>query len=174
MAYNAPPTQSTGNVIGATAWNRLGDNDKWFADEHATCIVYRSAVQSVPNATDTTVLWTVNLFDNSAIHSTSVNTGRFTAPVGGLFVAMASIGWAADVDGMRHIRWTTNSGGSGGALGIDSRMAVTGGHLTYQQATARLFLSAGDYVELVSYQSAGNALDIATSSTVTFQWARTL
>lgn len=173
MAFSAPPSQTTGDVIGATAWNRLGDNDKWLASDHPICIAYRSSTQTVLDATDTTVTWTNNLVDNSAIHSTSVNTSRFTAPVDGMYHAVAGVGWSADADGTRHLRWQVTGTGVGGLTGIATGPASPGGQPTYQQTTAEVFLAAGAYLELIAYQNAGNSLTILVSATAVFRWVRT-
>lgn len=171
MAYSAPPTQATSDVIGATAWNRLVNNDLWFATDHPACSVALIGSIAPADTTVAVVPFDLNVFDNTAMHSTTVNNSRFTVPVAGWYRFTGSVAWETNGTGYRHIGWRI--GGAGATHGTDSRMGVTG-DATYQTAVCDVQLTAGQYMELLVLQNSGFALGVTVNFTAaTVQWIRT-
>jgi hypothetical protein len=172
VAYSTPATQTTGDVIGATAWNVLVANSKWGNEIDSTggptCWVSRSSTVAIPNAAITSVTWNSHAWDNAGIHSTSVNPNRFTAPIDGVYLAHLWINWDANGTGIRVGEFLID----GVDLNASDVRTAVPGFTTGQGCTGIVSLSAGHYIEAVAYQSSGGSLSIGVNSFVYFQWIR--
>lgn len=119
--------------------------------------VFNSANLSIPNAADTVLTFNSETYDDAAFHSTSVNTGRLTAPATDDYWIGFLLRFASNGTGIREVTLRLN-----GATGI--------GYATYSSPTASASvtltlnrpwsMTAGDYVEIVAFQNSGGALDI--------------
>jgi hypothetical protein len=126
--------------------------------------VFKSAAQSIPNATWTTLTFDSESFDTDAFHSTSTNTSRITIPSGkaGKYSVQWQVVYVQNSTGNRNTRLTVN--GSNAAYGTWINAVV--GDPTSISASALLNLSAGDYVELLIGQGSGGALDASGNEAV--------
>jgi hypothetical protein len=172
MAYSTPATQSTGDVIGATAWNTLVDDAKWLAEAGAAgkplCRAYRSSAVSIANNAITAIAWNANQVDNAGSHSTAVNTSRFTAPFTGWYRVMTNVQWAANGSGVRITRVYLNGSGT-----PDSSEGPANGNGVFdlgQTAVALVYLTLGQYAEVLVYQSSGGALNVQSLSFASFEF----
>lgn len=174
MAYSSPPVQSSGDVIGATAWNRLGSNDKWMAesstDGRPICKAYRTSTFSVSTNVNTALPINFNQLDNAGCHSTAVNPSRFTAPVDGWYRMITYVSWPANITGCRQIEIIA---GGGGLEARDARSAAVAPCPTSQNCEAWMDMTAGQYAEVVVFQTSGGALVVDTLSFVLFEWMAT-
>jgi hypothetical protein len=120
--------------------------------------VYKSASQSIPNATWTTLTFNSESFDTDGFHDTSSNTSRMTIPSGkgGKYLVQWQAVWDPNATGSRNTKITLN-GGTDVAYGTWS-MALTGaGSSTIHANTAVLSLSVADYIEIqIGQESGGN------------------
>jgi hypothetical protein len=110
--------------------------------------------------------WTTILFGGEAVdtdpdsvggHSTTTNTGRYTARYAGLYLVAGHISYAANAAGSRYARWTVNGTtrpGSSGVVGYNP----TGGAIAAHAPTMVLVLAVGDYVELQGFQNSATTL----------------
>lgn len=123
------------------------------------CRVYNSAAISAANVTTTNLTFNSERFDTDAFHSTVTNTGRITVPTGkaGKYVIYGSCNWAADADGFRLLYIFLNNTTVIAATGFK---ASDGGNVSYAAVATEYALAVGDFVELVSFHSAGNALNV--------------
>jgi hypothetical protein len=125
------------------------------------CSLYKTAVQSISNDTNTIINWDAEYFDTNSFHDNSVNNSRITIPSGkgGKYLITGQMSFAADSDEQRIARIYKNG--------------VSAGILTAQRAsiapdsTAASFawlinLVANDYIELSVYQNGGGSLDFKT------------
>lgn len=127
----------------------------------------QTATQTLTTGTFTTITFTTeDLDDNpdgSTSHSTSVNTGRFTAVYAGWHTFRGAVTFAADTSGVRDSRWTKN--GAAVSASAAGTLPLTGGATTGLKArTLGIFLDVADYVELQAYHSKGSNLDTVSSS----------
>ncbi len=135
-----------------------------------TCAAFNNAAQSVPDNAFTVVTFNTNDFDTNSIHSTSVNTGRFTAPVTGFYLAFSSLqfaGSAAQQYVMQcRVNGTTviNGGGTStlGSAGINESVFYV----------AAISLTANDYIEFMAFQNSGGNLNILGAASPTQYNAR--
>jgi activator of 2-hydroxyglutaryl-CoA dehydratase len=127
--------------------------------------VYKSAAQSIPNDTLTTVTWNSEDFDTNSFHSTATNTGRFTIPTAGKYLINAMIGW--DTTGSTTTKTVTLR--KNGADLFKSNGLGTGSD--YQSQSLQYIFSAAvnDYFEILCYQTTGAAVNILQNANSTYQ-----
>jgi len=122
------------------------------------CQLWKSANQSISNATYTAITFDNENFDTDSFHSTSSNTSRITIPVGldGKYLVTFTAGYNANSTGIRGSALHKN-----GALAfVMFQVSASSAADTFFGSSQIMNLSAGDYVELFLYQSSGGALDV--------------
>jgi hypothetical protein len=185
-ALQASPTALSGawdfsaaaTVSVATA--SLGDNDTSAASTafvqsalgnpnstRPSCSLWHSATQSIPNATDTALLFDSEINDNDSMHSTTTNTSRITAQTPGTYTFFASVEFAGNATGYRQITLIKNGTDY---LAMDNRLA-NAAVVTRCTIGVSVTLNAGDYVEVWAYQTSTAALNVSLS-TATFPYSR--
>lgn len=119
------------------------------------CRVYQGSAQTISNITETTLLFDTEAFDSDTMHSTSSNTGRITFTTAGLYIVAATLGMASDVDGYREINFRVD-----GTTYIHTvRMMAINGASSYTHAMTLYRFTAGQYVEMRIWHSAGGNLN---------------
>lgn len=158
MAFTTPATSTAGTVLTASYLNTyVRDNVAWMATDSPTCRVYNSAAVSIANNTVTSTTYDSERFDNSAMHSTSANTGRITVPSGGGGKYLVGLGgeFASNSSGERamfiRLNGTTDIG--------QSRTTQSGGANWGQTILTVYAMSAADYAEARVFQNSGGALN---------------
>jgi hypothetical protein len=120
--------------------------------------VYNSANISVANNTVTALTFDSERYDTTSFHSTSVNTGRLTAPTDGYYAIGAHIVHDANATGVRSLFLRLNGATFIGAIEVNA--GTTGGRGTVLSVSTTYQLSATDYVEVIAYQTSGGALNV--------------
>jgi hypothetical protein len=118
--------------------------------------VTHASGQVVPNATAATLSFDSERYDTAAMHSTSSNTSRLTAPVTGIYEVTANVRWSGAQFTAGASTVTLRKNGSGLVAweedaGNDANLITT---------TARL--AAGDYLEVVVSQTSGSSKTIGS------------
>lgn len=113
--------------------------------------VFNSAVIGVANTTVVALTFDSERYDSDALHSTSSNTGRLTAPIAGKYHIGTSVAWSSAAGGMRLVSIRIN-----GTTEIATQFSLAG----LQSVSADYELAAGDYAEVIVYQDAGGPIDI--------------
>lgn len=145
-----------GDILTAAFCDQARDNGEFLIDP-PTCSVYGSAVQSIPNSTDTAMLANSEYFDNDAMHSTSSNTSRITAQTAGRYLLISSVSYAASAAARVLTRFRINGTTT---YSTDSRAAIGGATPDQVSITRTFVLAAGDYVETIVNQNSGGASDV--------------
>jgi hypothetical protein len=166
MAYTTPATSVAGTVLTASYLNTyVRDNVSWLATDSPACRAYNNAAFT-HNSSGNWLAVTLNSerFDNAAMHSTSVNTARFTVPTGGdgKYLMAGSLGWASNATGEREIGLGINGIATfaalqGGALANSSINANCSAMAVYQMAAA-------DFYQMCAFQSSGGSLNVSTQA----------
>lgn len=122
-------------------------------------LAYNSVVQSIPNSAWTTLTFDTNYYSAPpTIHSTTVNTSRFTANSGGDWLTMGNVMFAASgAGGLRGLRVLVN--GATTTPGIYSYSAPSSTFQTTASVAVWGNLNPNDYVEFQAFQDSGGALN---------------
>jgi hypothetical protein len=181
MATMVPKTivDAKGDLIAATAADTVdrlavGANDtvltadsstatglKWAAPAIPTargCSLYRTADQSIANSTATYISWNTELYDTDAYHDNSVNPTRITIPsgLGGKYLISTTLPYAVNGTGQRVGYIQKN--GSLLYLTAQGNLSATVGTFVDYVYTAEL--TAGDYIEIQTFQDSGGSLNV--------------
>jgi hypothetical protein len=174
-----------GDLIAGTADNTIarlavGANDtvltadsstatglKWAAPTTATfsgCKLYKSAAQTINNATTTVLTWNSETFDIGGYHSTVTDTSRITIPSGksGYFQICANARWAINSAGAREFGIQDKNGTN---IIIVTQPSIADEYIG-QSVSTIIYADATDYFEVRVYQSRGGTLDIRGGSIV--------
>lgn len=118
--------------------------------------VVRSTNYTLINNSVAALTFDAERTDTDAIHSTSVNTDRLTAPVAGVYLIGGSTRYATNAVGVR----TTYIEQNGSVIiGLDTKAGISG-TLTDISLNTLYYLNAGDYVRLMIFQTSGGNLDV--------------
>jgi hypothetical protein len=131
-------------------------------------VLRASAAQSVVTATFTALTFDTEDADTEGGHSTSSDTSRYNVPRTGWWDCTGTIVWGASVTGLRIVQWYVNGVPKNqGTTQVPT--VTTGGSGTTITAAARLYLVAGDYIELYGYQTSGGNLN--ATGYAQYMWA---
>jgi len=135
---------------------RMGVMENGIYDAHYRPTVRVKSTTTLTPATATwgTLLFDAEDFDAQALHSTSSNTGRITASLTGIYLFGCTVQFAANVTGIRILKFVQNGVTD---IGANSEPA-SGTGTTYLHLTAAAYLVAGNYVEAQVYQTSGAGL----------------
>lgn len=143
--------------VPVTGWssNTLMSQD---ADTRVVAARYsKSSSQSISTATATDVTFNTKNFDTHAAFDTS--TGKFTAPVAGVYNVSAQIEFATVASGDRRVRLYKN----GSLYSVLALNAGTG--VAYINGSDKVQLNAGDYITINVLQSSGGSINISGNGT---------
>lgn len=127
---------------------------------------YRTATQSIPDSTDTTVTFpsgsATEEYDTDEYHSDATNTGRMVIQQDGYHEVQGSIEWATSGVGNRNLSLVhvAAAGGTETVLDQDRLTAPGGGAQEFQDVHGEGYWLKGDYLILRVNQTSGGALNI--------------
>ena len=132
-------------------------------DNTASVRVYKSGAQTIANGTVTAVTWDTEKFDSDGMHDNSTNNSRLTAIVSGKYIVGATLVYSEIEDHMIAILIKKN--GSEYIAGTEQNTPTVGsGFHNGISVTTMIDLGAGDYVETITEQRRGSALDIIVAN----------
>jgi hypothetical protein len=122
--------------------------------------VYSTTNQAITNTTLTTLTWDLESIDTDGFHDNSTNNSRFTIPTGktGKYRVYCRIGNGVSTAGMRQLRLFKN----GSYVTYLCNNFVVGNDGMSFSGEYILSLTAGDYVEVKTYQNSGGSLTVGT------------
>ena len=118
--------------------------------------VYHNAAQSISNSTWTALAFNSEICDTDGFHDMVTNNSRLTVIQAGTYFIGGSIGFAVHGTGTRGALLRLNGTTYLSVVNVPTIA-------TYNPAvnvTAMRVLSAGDYVELMAWQSSGGGLEV--------------
>lgn len=175
MAYTDPATihDPASSTAPPASWgDTVRDDLEWFANDKPRARVYNSAnITHTTNGAAQVVTFNSERYDVGGCHSTSSNTGRLTVPSGGggLYAIGACIGWAANASGIRAASIRVNGSV---LIATEETPAFSANSTPKHNLYTEWELAAGDYVEVLAYQSSGGSLNIAANSGSPEFWFR--
>lgn len=158
-AFVSPAGAAGGTVVDGPDWN--ADHDlSAFLPTFIGCKIKETTAQSISdNAGVVAMTSNEEVFDTNGFHDTVTNNTRITIPtgLGGYYYFYAEVLAANDTTaGYIHIELRTDGTTQLGDVRVPR---LTVGISTLVQASAFGSFTAGQYVELMVSQQAGNALD---------------
>lgn len=136
--------------------------------------VSRSAVQSIPNATDEAVIWTEASGTNPwSMWDNTNNTTRtvITVPIPGYYSATFYGAFVNNTTGLREAAIQTSADGVSWAFGSRLRIPTLATGLTDVPVTLpATALSAGHRIRVLVNQNSGGALDLQTTAHLSVQY----
>jgi hypothetical protein len=149
--------------VGAQVW-LISDGSDIFAIGHLAprgvpaLQVGRSAVQSIPNSTETAITFTTEVgTDPWVLWAASPNPTRITAPLDGWYTFTGWVSFAANTTGIRGVK-VRSQGTTAQAMQRVSTSSAGTTDLTVM--TGPVSLAASNYVELTVEQTSGGNLDV--------------
>lgn len=121
--------------------------------------VYNSADIALTTGAATALTFNSERYDVGLLHSTSVNTGRITILVAGVYDIGGCIRFESNATGVRDLYVRLNGTTT---LVADRRNAVNGEE-TIISVNGAYALAAGDYVELIARQTSGGNLNVTAT-----------
>lgn len=162
------PAPITWSAATSLLWSRLNTEIRDAINFFLACPsvrAYHTVSQSIPNAAATALLFNSERWDTDSMHSTSSQTSRITFNTAGVYVIGGCVAWDMNNPyvGLRSLRIRLN--GTTDVL-IDDRYSGTSanGIQIHHSVETVWRVAAGDYVELVAYQSAGGGLSVLVSN----------
>jgi len=123
-------------------------------ESRPSCRVYKTAMQSIPSATDVVLTFDIELFDTGDMHSNSVNNDRITIVEPGIYLIVGHVGYVINSSGYRAASIRKN----GVAECQVTSPATT--EYTLLNPSALIKCVAGDYLQLITSQNSGVALNV--------------
>jgi hypothetical protein len=159
--YTAAGSAVAGDVYTAAAHNVIVTNVNNFIVP-PIARVRRATNQSIPNATDTFVSWTIEDIDTDGMFTATSDT--ITIQTAGVYIVTTSVYFAANATGQRVVNMMKSPSSVS-----DLAAAFAQSWFPVASATNPSTLSAsgvvncivGDTIKIVAYQTSGGALNIA-------------
>lgn len=158
----APHTWTAGDDATSAYLQTLTDAINFLKDP-PRCRAWQSVSQNCTTGTETAITFTSEDVDTDGIHSTTVNTSRFTCVTAGRYKFVGSVGIAGNANGTRTVRLKLN----GATTKVAVRQAGNATN-TFLEVTEDILLVAGDYIELTMQQDSGSTLATSAATDVTF------
>lgn len=131
------------------------------------CKVYQSASQSIPNNTSTYLQFNSEYWDTESIHNNVTNNTRLTCRTAGKYLVVGQCVFEANAAGVRQVVVQQNRGDI--PAGNSILPSAGGGTPTIVVVSTIFNLAIGDYVEMLTYQNSGGALDAQADTLLMMQ-----
>ncbi len=152
-------------IAGGSPYNPIIFGGSVQIDGQPHCWALHSTTQSLANNSWDPLSLDTDGVDVGAMHSTVTNTSRITIPTGqgGYYAIVAQVGFALNSTGIRGVGIRLN-----GSSILHSQIFPaynTGAELHTIQASFHHTAAAGDYYEVVAFQTSGGALNVGSATT---------
>lgn len=162
--WTTPATYAVGDVYTAATVNLyVRDNTSWLGSDKPKVHVYTTNSQSVATSTVTPIQFGAELYDNRGIHSTTYSNSKIIIPsgMGGLYIMTGVFSMVQSGTGYQTAAWRFN--GTPTYEGRSDKVANAGVQLS-NIATYMVEVPAGEYFELIAFQTSGGPLNVLADS----------
>jgi len=125
--------------------------------------VRNSIELSIPDGVQTIITFDTEVSDINDMHDSNENTGRLLALRSGVYIITGELGYYGDAIGERQLFIVKNGAVVIGISSVTDLNTVA----PYISLSTTVFLDAGDYVELQTYQNSGGTLNIGAGEDYT-------
>jgi len=122
----------------------------------AGALVFHTINQTIPNTTETTLVFDSEVFDTDVIHDNAVNNDRLTCKTPGKYLVQAGAGYLTSAVGRRRLRLYKN----GARQATNTLPVLAADFSAWIEISTTVELAVGEYMTIASYQSSGGNLDI--------------
>lgn len=131
-------------------------------------LVAKTASQSVPNSTDTTLTWNSETYDTDNIHNNVTNNTRLTVPAG-VTRAILRVNLSLQVStvGRRNVSILKN-GTTFPGMGYVGTQGASSNPMGISLLSSTISVIAGDFFEVILNQSSGGNLNVLAESRTSF------
>ena len=161
------PVFPAGTAASSAALTQCAAAAQWLCYTRPLTQLQQTAVQSIPNSTNTAITW-AKLLDRDGGFTASTT---YTAQTPGFYLLTACICYAANSTGARWCWFTVTTGPNnpaGAGVTASFALAAIGGVATVPTSVVskslvpqRVYI--GDYFQVLAFQSSGGALSTSTS-----------
>jgi hypothetical protein len=154
------PWTVTSLAVGSAGQHTVSDDGIVTNTAQPRATAYRAtSAQSILNNTLTAIQLNAEAFDIGGMHDLAVNNTRVTIPAAssGVYLAIGSVRYAANATGLRSAQIRLNGTT---IVQAEQRAGADAAIPTFVQTMTLQTLIAGDYLELMAYQTSGGALDV--------------
>lgn len=123
--------------------------------EFYACKVNRTTEPTLSSASTTVITWQSASLNNGALWSAGLPS-RLTAQQTGVYLLTATTAWASHSSGRRGVSWRLN----GSATIFDMQFTEAQISNPRQNGTELIWLTVGDYIEVMAYQGSGGNLNL--------------
>lgn len=141
--------------------NILNSSSSSSADKHFSR-VYSSVAVNIPNAAATAIAFNQTRNQSGGLHSNGSQNTRITIFRAGLYYISAHVQWPAVILGYRQLQIRLNGAIVLASTSDDSVAAAP--NIIDQSISTGMYLSVGDYVEIVAFQNSGVAINIPVAA----------
>lgn len=176
-AYNSGTGSITINAESAmgsgtfAAWT-ISLTGPFRVEARGALVTKNSTTQSIPNTTETAILFDTSFYNTESVHNGVSNTSRLTVPANVSKIKLfAQVTFAANATGFRmaYIRKNGSSATTFSGQPKDGRIASPATFATAMSLASPLVqVVPGDYFELVVQQTSGGALDVQLNNLTWF------
>lgn len=166
MSYSTLASKSSGDPISVTDWSTLRDDltdheARIQANTFSGCILERTSVQSIPDATGTGVSLTVETLDEGGWFpgsGSTITVPSAAIPAGYTNIVVrieVNVEWDDNPTGRRTVNINKNAALLGPNFQMDAPSISLG-----QSNTRTYWFEAGDTINVQVFQDSGGALDL--------------
>jgi hypothetical protein len=160
MPFVLPSDPVSGQIAPVTWGDAVRDTLNYLANKPSCRCTASGTVSHATSGQYQAVAFDTEDWDNDGIHSTSVNTSRFTAATAGKYWVYGNVRFAANATGVRIVGIRKNLTGTNSPThGTVKRANLTADSVDIMVGTM-VALAAGDWVEIVAWQNSGAALNM--------------
>lgn len=170
MSVPVPHTWTAGDDATSANMQSLTDTGLWNLGSATSTgatktlmSLRQTTAQAIPTTTWTALTFTTEDADYDGGHSTVTNTSRFTATVPGFYLCMGGVVYTAITTGFRMGTCWAISGTLANACEVWTP-TLTGSVIAVPARTQLLYLNAGSYLELMTYQNSAGSVNTSVNS----------
>ncbi len=161
MAWTTPRTWVVGETPTAAQFNAHVRDNLNFLYGAPSCRVYHNAAQSIANATETSLAFNTERFDNDTMHAAGDDT-KITFTTAGRYFLAVSVEFPANATGYRQVSIRHSVGTV--KVAVDLLPVSSAGATSALSADTVYAMAAAEYVDARVYQSSGGALNVNSTS----------
>ena len=130
------------------------------------CRVYKSAVQSITSGAYNYATFDTEAYDTDNYHNNVTNNTRLTVPTDGYYRVSWHVSWALGA-GITDC-WFIINGATGDRYAGQETPNMSVSNTVQSNGSTTVYMTAGQYVELMPFQTSGAGLNISAGASGTY------